>query len=369
MKIKKLRYRSDSTSLMISILQIIAGGSFSAFFTLLYIIVRAVGSYSYAPPVASLVFVQGLFLAALLLLAGIRGCMLHSRYRRLATALFAKKGAVTIKSLCEDLGKNPDELFADIRNTLNRKYWSGYGMTDTTLVLVDSRNNAGTILSGPDFAFKESQRRSHTCIWFFASMWILYFIYPGLHNWYDYMVAAILSLVALLASAAILPKEIVLTRKDIQAIEYKPEPIKTGVEETDDLLKEGLAHYETLLGLDRVINDEKLDKPVRELVEITRQIFDYVKKSPEKSKQIRQFVKYYLPTTIKLLQNYDELIRQKVRGENINHALSKIEGVMDSILFTFRQQLDDLYRDKTIDITAEIEVMENMINQDDILSQ
>jgi len=159
-----------------------------------------------------------------------------------------------------------------------------------------------------------------------------------------------------------------------------PEPIKpepsglksekeTGSPETDGLLKVGIKHYNDLAALSASLHDKKLDKPVRELADITRQIFELVRKAPEKSKQIRQFINYYLPTTVNLIKNYDELSRQPVKGANIKEAIGKIEGVMDGILFTFRRQLDDLFLDKTIDISADITVMENMIKQDDILSK
>lgn len=369
MKIKKLRYRSASTSLVITILQVLCGGSLSVTFTVFYTLFRVAESYTQRFPSASLIFLQLLFLSAVLLCRGIWNCMLYNRYRKLAKALLSKPGAVTVKQLSEETGRSPGDIFADIRHTINGRYWSGYGLTETTFVLVDAANNSGTILAGPDMIFQESTRRNHACIAFAAAVWILYLIHPGLYVWYDYAAAGFLSLIALVVSAAVLPKTVVVGQQVRTAEEYKPpEPAKTGVEETDDLLKEAQSHFSDLAALDRAINDDKLDKPVRELLDITRQIIDYVSKTPEKAKQIRQFVRYYLPTTIRLLKNYDELNRQPVKGENIRESIKKIEGIMDGILFTFRQQLDDLYRDKNIDISADIAVMENMINQDDVLS-
>jgi hypothetical protein len=69
-----------------------------------------------------------------------------------------------------------------------------------------------------------------------------------------------------------------------------------------------------------------------------------------------------------LLRNYEDLSRQPVKGSNIKESMQKIEGIMDGILSTFRQHLDDLYRDKNIDISADIAVMENMIDQACVLS-
>lgn len=363
MKINKLRYRSPSTTLMMAILQIVGGGSLSIVFTVFYVILRAVGSIG-----SSLIFLQALLLAIVLLARGIWNCSIYGRYRRFSRAVINKSAATTVKQLAESMNRSTADVFSDIHHTVNGRFWSGYGLTDNTFVLADANKNSGTILAGPDMVFTEARRRSRGCIVWFAVVWVLFLINPGLTVWYQYIAATVLSLAALLLGSAILPKKIIIGQKAVKVEEYKPEPVKTGVEETDDLLTEGLKHFGDLVELDKTINDPKLDKPVRELLDVTRQIFDYVKKQPEKSKQIRQFVKYYLPTTIKLLKNYDELNRQPVKGENILESIKKIEGIMDGILITFRQQLDDLYREKNIDIAADIAVMENMINQDDVLS-
>lgn len=368
MKMKKLRSRSPSTSVMFAILQILGGGCLSIFFTVSYIISRVATTFLNPPSLAPSLMLAFLFLSALLLCKGIWNCVLNSRYHRIYRVVVAKNKAATVKQISEELSSSPASIFAELSSTLNSRYWSGYGLTDSTLVLADHQSNSGTILSGPDMVFSESTRRNRGCLVAFGATWIIGMIFSATATFPGLIATSVVSVLVLLLSAAILPKEIVLTQTLAKEEEYKPEPVKTGDGETDDLLKEAQGYYTQLIALDKAINDEKLDKPVREILDITRQIIEYVKKAPEKSKQIRQFVKYYLPTTIKLLKNYDELSRQPVKGENIKESISKIEGVMDGILFTFRQQLDDLYQDQNIDISADVAVMENMINQDDVLS-
>ena len=57
-------------------------------------------------------------------------------------------------------------------------------------------------------------------------------------------------------------------------------------------------------------------------------IFAYIAENPEKAPQIRRFMNYYLPTTIRLLASYDKLSRQRVKGENIQKTMFEIEGMM-----------------------------------------
>ena len=46
---------------------------------------------------------------------------------------------------------------------------------------------------------------------------------------------------------------------------------------------------------------------------------DVYKRQP----QIRKFMSYYLPTTLKLLRAYDDMSRQGVQGENIPKAITR----------------------------------------------
>ena len=83
-----------------------------------------------------------------------------------------------------------------------------------------------------------------------------------------------------------------------------------------------------------------------------------MKENPEKLPQIRKFMSYYLPTTIKLLRSYDELSRQGVSGENITGTMEKVEGMLGTIVLAFEKQLDGLFGDQALDIST---VLENMM--------
>jgi hypothetical protein len=73
---------------------------------------------------------------------------------------------------------------------------------------------------------------------------------------------------------------------------------------------------------------------------------------------------YYLPTTLKLLHSYETLERQGVDGENITAAKQDIARVLDTLADGYEQQLDRLFRADKLDITSEINVLENMLKQD-----
>ena len=76
------------------------------------------------------------------------------------------------------------------------------------------------------------------------------------------------------------------------------------------------------------------------------------------------FLNYYLPTTLKLLENYASFEEAGVSGENLSQAKAKIEKTMDSIVAGFEHQLDELYRTDAMDIDSDIRVMETMLRRD-----
>ena len=96
----------------------------------------------------------------------------------------------------------------------------------------------------------------------------------------------------------------------------------------------------------------------QQLENLTQKIFDYVRQHPENLRQIRQFLNYYLPTTIKLLEQYVVLQNQGMRVGNIDEGMTKIENMLEKVIAAFQQQLDSLFENDVVDITAEIRVME-----------
>ena len=78
------------------------------------------------------------------------------------------------------------------------------------------------------------------------------------------------------------------------------------------------------------------------LSQVSEKIFQAVKDDPEKLPQIRKFMDYYLPTTLKLLNAYDRMSGAGVSGENIGGTMTKVEDVLKTIVTAFEKQLDSL---------------------------
>ena len=116
--------------------------------------------------------------------------------------------------------------------------------------------------------------------------------------------------------------------------------------------------------LNDAIADETISAQIDQLEDITGKIIDQVIEHPEKQPQIRKFLIYYLPTTLKILNAYDRMGSAGVTGENIGGTMEKIETMMGTIVLSFQKQLDALFRDEAMDIASDITVMENMLAQE-----
>ena len=118
----------------------------------------------------------------------------------------------------------------------------------------------------------------------------------------------------------------------------------------------------------RQVNDAIADTDMSEKIfrieELTAKIFRLLEERPEKAGELRSFMNYYLPQTLKILENYSKLEAQGIEGENITEAKAKIEGMMDKLVDGYENQLDKLFADDVLDISADLKVMEQMLEKD-----
>ncbi len=117
------------------------------------------------------------------------------------------------------------------------------------------------------------------------------------------------------------------------------------------------------------IEDPVLSEQIDHIEATTGKIFAYVMQHPDRKGQIRRFLNYYLPTTLKLLNAYDRLDETGVSGINIDGAKGRISEVMSAIVDGFDRQLDALYQGEVMDINAEIKVLQSLLTRDGLTDE
>lgn len=185
-----------------------------------------------------------------------------------------------------------------------------------------------------------------------AVTWVLYALLFPLYRLPHYLLAA-----AAAAVVGIVAR--VLCKDEVEEVPAEPET--TGNAELDKMIAEGEKAIAEMKRLDENIADETISAQIVRLQELTDRIFRQVKADPAKLPQIRKFLSYYLPTTLKLLNAYDRMGAQGVEGENISGTMVRVENMMSTIVLAFEKQLDSLFGSEALDISTDITVLENMM--------
>ena len=149
---------------------------------------------------------------------------------------------------------------------------------------------------------------------------------------------------------------------------HAPEPKREAPPVQEETPQQAAAREDDILREIRQVNEEIPDAvmsaKIDRIEEITGKILKYQKSHPNKEGQLRSFLNYYLPTTLKILRAYAQLDAQGIEGENISAAKKRIEDMMDQVVSGFEKQLDKLFQDDAMDITSDVEVLENMLKKD-----
>ncbi len=209
-----------------------------------------------------------------------------------------------------------------------------------------------------------------------AAVWLLWAVFGRLYTLGHILAAAAVSVVVFLVAKAIWPDrtwttpepEPVKTKTEPEPEQptepVKPERKSTGNPEIDALIAERDRALSEMKRLNDSIEDPTISAQIERLETTTQKIIGVVVEKPEKLSQISRFLNYYLPTTLKLLNAYDRMDAAGVSGINIDGTKGKIEDMMETICKAFDKQLDALFGDEALDISADITVLEQMLQQE-----
>ncbi len=185
-----------------------------------------------------------------------------------------------------------------------------------------------------------------------GATWLLYALLFPLYRLPHFLLAASAAAVVGIVARIFCPST-------VEEVPEKPET--TGNPELDKMISDGQKAIAEMKRLDNNIADPTISAQIVRLQQLSEKIFAQVKQNPEKLPQIRKFMNYYLPTTLKILNAYDRMGEQGVSGENITSTMHKVESMMDTIIKAFEKQLDNLFGAEAMDISTDMVVLENMM--------
>lgn len=202
---------------------------------------------------------------------------------------------------------------------------------------------------------KEIKLKSVIPIYLVGAVWLLYSFFFPMYQFYHLLIPTAISAVIYLIASVFLPKRTIFIKEEIP---------RTGNPDIDELITKGemyIAEFEKLGGQ---ISDQKVSGDISKITVTSKKMLDVISKNPDLSSWMKTNMDYYFPTVIKLLDSYVDLTAQESGGDNISDSIKKIEGIMDTVVSAFNKQLDNLYTDKAVDISADVEVLKNIISSE-----
>lgn len=131
-----------------------------------------------------------------------------------------------------------------------------------------------------------------------------------------------------------------------------------------DVVVTGLELLSQIAQERNAIDEYVMTRRLKDLDEIVRKMLQTVVEDPSDAPRMRKFMSYYLPTTLKLLQSYRTM---KERGVSYNEVTATRENLihaLDKILQAAQKQLDALYENDMLDMTTDMDVLEQMLRRD-----
>ena len=199
-----------------------------------------------------------------------------------------------------------------------------------------------------------------------AALWVVWALLFDLYRPTHFIVLGILSFGLFLFLRAVCKDEV--TEVEVPD-PPKEEEKSTGNAELDKMLKDGRLAISELRRLNDNIKDEKISADIDRMEAAAGKIFAHVRETPEKLPQIRRFMDYYLPTSLKILNAYDRMDATGVSGENIDATKGRVAGIMDTIAAAFEKQLDSLFGEEALDISTDISVLETMLTREGLAGE
>lgn len=204
---------------------------------------------------------------------------------------------------------------------------------------------------------KEVRKKSVVPIYAVAVVCLLYALFFDLYKLWNFILLAVVLVLVYLIASKLFPGKKVF-------VEVPAEEETTGNPEVDAVVREGKTAMKEMGRLYSSIDNPEVKKRIVEIMDISDKIVKDAVSDPKDIPNIKRFLNYYLPTTIKLLNAYDRMAVQGIEGDNITGSIKRIEEMLDTVVASYKKQLDSLFADEAMDIETDIVVMDGLLRRE-----
>lgn len=138
----------------------------------------------------------------------------------------------------------------------------------------------------------------------------------------------------------------------------------SGDEHADEVIRKGAEALKQIRAANEVIRDKELSDKMYAVEEKCVSIFRTVAEKPAKAGQIRKFMNYYLPTTQKMLASYQTMQDRGISEDALKEHRQALSRGLDMVNTACQKQLDNLFKETQLDISTDIDVLEQMLKRD-----
>ena len=148
-----------------------------------------------------------------------------------------------------------------------------------------------------------------------------------------------------------------------EAVQTAPaaEPVEAAA---PGVLEECRSFLSELREQQRQITDAPVLEQTQRIEAQTVRVIAWLERHPEGEGQIRRFVNYYMPTTLKLVRTYNEVSPQADSSSVAASIQTDICGILSTINTAFQSLQNNLLKDTAMDVSAEISALETVLAQE-----
>ena len=130
------------------------------------------------------------------------------------------------------------------------------------------------------------------------------------------------------------------------------------------LLERGKEFVTAIREGNQAIPGPEISATIAQIERVVRAILDTAAEHPDVIDDLDRLMDYYLPTTVKLLDAYQELDAQPVQSDSIAQSKREIEGALGTLSSALEKLLDQLFAERALDVSADISVLHAVLAQE-----
>ena len=182
---------------------------------------------------------------------------------------------------------------------------------------------------------------------------LAYALLFGVGGLSDYLLAAGLGLMAFAVGGKLFPTRVVEVERGPQS----------GDLQVDALISEARAQLEEIRRANDDIAEPELSAQIDDIEATCRKILLRLEEQPGMLSQLRTFLRYYLPATLKLLSARAQIEGETQTGKAAEIA-QRIREAMAAVQTALHKQLDALNGYRFINLESEMDVLSDMLRSD-----